>query len=163
MVDHGKIKTVKKNELRRLLHMLENKRLHTCLKCNGKGSIKAFSYVEGGKCFECKGTGEVYYSESKIKINEAQMNRRDELIKACNERDYFRNDSKLTMHIEQLKRTSESDEDIFAGIKNELINNIKVDIKRLKANAKLFKPSEVPELAKAIAENKDLLKKHSIL
>lgn len=28
-----------------------------CLKCGGNGYIKAFSYVEGGICFECNGSG----------------------------------------------------------------------------------------------------------
>jgi len=30
-----------------------------CIKCDGKGIIKAFSHVVGGTCFACNGTGKV--------------------------------------------------------------------------------------------------------
>jgi hypothetical protein len=33
--------------------------LYDCAKCDGKGTIRAFSHVHGGACFACKGTGKV--------------------------------------------------------------------------------------------------------
>jgi RecJ-like exonuclease len=33
--------------------------LYTCAKCDGKGTIRAFSHVHGGACFPCGGTGKV--------------------------------------------------------------------------------------------------------
>lgn len=32
---------------------------YSCVKCNGRGYISAFSNVQGGVCFSCKGTGVV--------------------------------------------------------------------------------------------------------
>jgi len=37
-----------------------------CSKCDGKGRISAFSHIENGACFTCKGTGKVRIRARKI-------------------------------------------------------------------------------------------------
>lgn len=38
----------------------------TCSKCDGKGRINAFSHIENGSCFACKGTGTITRSKSTV-------------------------------------------------------------------------------------------------
>jgi hypothetical protein len=45
-----------------------------CSKCYGKGNIKAFGHVQGGICFNCKGTGKVN-APRKRKPSKAQIER----------------------------------------------------------------------------------------
>ncbi|WP_426491257.1 hypothetical protein [Hymenobacter sp. 102] len=47
-----------------------------CPRCNGKGTISKYSYVQKGVCFRCKGTGTVELSlreEMKLAIRQARQ------------------------------------------------------------------------------------------
>lgn len=54
---------------------------HTCQKCNGKGYIQYYMYVDGGICFDCNGTGrrrhtwKVYTEEYAAKLEERRVAR----------------------------------------------------------------------------------------
>ena len=54
---------------------------YTCEKCNGKGYIPCFDYVEGGICFDCGGTGKglrkrkEYTPEYKAKLEQRRFER----------------------------------------------------------------------------------------
>jgi RecJ-like exonuclease len=44
-----------------------------CPKCGGKGTIKGFEHIEGGRCFMCDGTGKVGDMLDGFNVEEAEV------------------------------------------------------------------------------------------
>ncbi len=38
---------------------------NTCSKCRGSGKLPKFAHVDGGKCYQCNGTGELTFANWK--------------------------------------------------------------------------------------------------
>jgi hypothetical protein len=87
-----------------------------CVKCSGKGTIRAYSTVKSGICFSCNGTG---FHEVNMNNEELKQYKNDKQINSLKVKLY-----RLETTGKHLKLQLEEKQKEYKAMTNEAINNV---------------------------------------